>query len=263
MKRKITAIALCAVMFATAIIGGTLAYFTDTEAVTNTMAVGNISINIEELAKQSDGTYAPFKNNEFMLFPMSNVDGANKANKVVITMNDSPSGKPAYIRTFLLFEANEKVEACDDDCCVGGLHFSYYQGYGDSYLGNELKDYGVTSKRLFDRDTTVTVGEKEYYAVLCENSEKKAIAVNEGLAALKSVWMDKDVTQEQAEGWGNDGVQILAFSQAIQAEELTYEEAMKALDGTNGITVDYIENLFTHNKNNATINDFVKVEVNK
>jgi predicted ribosomally synthesized peptide with SipW-like signal peptide len=48
MKKKILAIVLCIAMLAIAIVGGTMAYFTDTDAKTNTFTVGNVSIVLTE-----------------------------------------------------------------------------------------------------------------------------------------------------------------------------------------------------------------------
>ena len=48
MKKKILALSLCVVMLAIAIVGGTLAYFTDTKSATNTFTVGNVKIDLLE-----------------------------------------------------------------------------------------------------------------------------------------------------------------------------------------------------------------------
>ena len=48
MKRKILALVLCVAMLAIAVVGGTLAYFTDTDAKTNTFTVGNVDITLTE-----------------------------------------------------------------------------------------------------------------------------------------------------------------------------------------------------------------------
>lgn len=53
MKKKITALALVVAILAIAIIGGTLAYFTDTKTATNTFTVGNVKIKLDE---QNPGT---------------------------------------------------------------------------------------------------------------------------------------------------------------------------------------------------------------
>lgn len=48
MKKKVFALVLCIAMLAIAIAGGTLAYFTDNDAKTNTITVGNVSIVLTE-----------------------------------------------------------------------------------------------------------------------------------------------------------------------------------------------------------------------
>lgn len=48
MKKKILAFTLCITMLAIAIVGGTLAYFTDTDAETNIIVVGNVSAELYE-----------------------------------------------------------------------------------------------------------------------------------------------------------------------------------------------------------------------
>lgn len=48
MKKKIVSLCLVVALAATAVIGGTLAYFTDTDAETNTIVVGNVSAELYE-----------------------------------------------------------------------------------------------------------------------------------------------------------------------------------------------------------------------
>ena len=55
MKKKITAICLCVALLAIAIVGATLAYFTDTKAATNTFTVGNVKINLIESQFHREG----------------------------------------------------------------------------------------------------------------------------------------------------------------------------------------------------------------
>ncbi len=55
MKKKIIAISLCAALAATAVIGGTLAYFTDTATVTNSFTVGNVTITLDEAPVDANG----------------------------------------------------------------------------------------------------------------------------------------------------------------------------------------------------------------
>ena len=48
MKKKITAIFLCVALAAIAVVGASLAYFTDTKSATNTFTVGNVKIDLIE-----------------------------------------------------------------------------------------------------------------------------------------------------------------------------------------------------------------------
>lgn len=60
MKKKITAIALVVCLVAVAIVGGSLAYFTDTtEAKVNTFEVGNVDIDLTEPAWEGEATLMP------------------------------------------------------------------------------------------------------------------------------------------------------------------------------------------------------------
>ena len=47
-KKKILALCLIVCLLATAVVGGTLAYFTDSEEATNTFTVGNVDIDLTE-----------------------------------------------------------------------------------------------------------------------------------------------------------------------------------------------------------------------
>ena len=55
MKKKLTAIFLCIALVAIAIIGASMAYFTDTKNVTNTFTVGNVKIDLIESRLHREG----------------------------------------------------------------------------------------------------------------------------------------------------------------------------------------------------------------
>ena len=56
MKKKITAIFLCVALAAIAIVGASLAYFTDTKSATNTFTVGNVKIDLIESRYHRQGS---------------------------------------------------------------------------------------------------------------------------------------------------------------------------------------------------------------
>ena len=55
MKKKITAIFLCVALVAIAVVGASLAYFTDTKSATNTFTVGNVKIDLIESRFHREG----------------------------------------------------------------------------------------------------------------------------------------------------------------------------------------------------------------
>ena len=55
MKKKIVAICLCLALAAVAVVGASLAYFTDTKSATNTFTVGNVKIDLIESKFHREG----------------------------------------------------------------------------------------------------------------------------------------------------------------------------------------------------------------
>ena len=55
MKKKLIAIFLCVALVAIAIVGASLAYFTDTDKATNTFTVGNVKIDLIESKFHREG----------------------------------------------------------------------------------------------------------------------------------------------------------------------------------------------------------------
>ena len=74
MKKKTILVAAIAVMLVAAlVVGGTLAYFTDTKSADNTFTVGNVKITLDEAKVTTDGTPVEgadrVKANEYHLLP--------------------------------------------------------------------------------------------------------------------------------------------------------------------------------------------------
>ena len=59
MKKKIIALCLIVALAATAVIGGTLAYFTDTDEETNTFTMGNVRIDLKETFDAQNAVLRP------------------------------------------------------------------------------------------------------------------------------------------------------------------------------------------------------------
>lgn len=59
MKKKLVAISLVVAMLAVAVIGGSLAYFTDTDEETNTFTIGNVAIDLCETFDEQNAVLRP------------------------------------------------------------------------------------------------------------------------------------------------------------------------------------------------------------
>lgn len=209
MKKKILALCLVVVLAVTAVTGATLAYFTDTDEKTNTFTMGDVNIHIDEWMIEND-EWVPYED-EQKLAPIAQ----SKApfNKLVETVNDG--SEDAYIRTFIT--------------CPAELYWQL--GYGFN-AGANAKDgtamNGTGTMHYLDSWTDLgktTVNGKEVYIFLCEH--KEAIPAGDSILSLTKVWVYDTVTNEQVP----ENFEVLVFSEGIQSENLTYEEAMASLNG--------------------------------
>ena len=206
-KRKLLTLAMTLCMVAILAIGGTLAYFTDTDSKTNVFTVGNVDIHIHEWMEDEDGNWENYENQE--LAPIAQ----DKApfNKLVETFNDGEND--AYIRTFVTcptelywklgYGFNAGSKAADATNILGGTRH-----YLDSWT-----DLGET-----------TVNGESVHIFVCEH--KDAIAKNDSILSLTKVWVYESVDNDEIGGSFN----VEVYSEAIQADNLTYDEAMTSLN---------------------------------
>jgi len=213
MKKKIVALCLVLALALTAVGGATLAYFTDTEKATNTMTFGNVDIDIDELT-YTDGEWADFEDDKFVLYPQKYEDGTLNFNKMVQTWNNSKNNQAAYIRNIILIEVPEGKAEND--------FMQFIFANNDSG-----KQHGAVKIGEVE-GTDLVIDNVHYWAYAYTDKDYEAIPSGEYLSTLSSVWLKENATQDNIEKYG-DKVEIIAFSQAIQAEDLTYEEAMNAL----------------------------------
>lgn len=117
MKKKILALSVCVVMLAVAIVGGTLAYFTDTDAAENTFTVGNVDITLTEPNWEGTGSQdAP------EVYP-----GEPLAKDPTVT---NTGANPCFVRI--------KVDGLD---CLGNAGMiTYRTDYVDGKLGDNWVD---------------------------------------------------------------------------------------------------------------------------
>lgn len=237
MKKKITAIFLCVALLATAIVGASLAYFTDTDNKTNTFTVGNVKIDLIEKERDGNGGTKDFTQGKKLYPIVGSAQGEKDAlgmptakNYVdkMVTIKNTGSEK-AYIRAYFAIPS-----ALDDgyetfNAGMNVLHFNF---------GNKVVDGTVTSTE--GAEWIWTHGNKWNYYETVIGSIKYNVyfadyyqAVDAGATTeqlVQGVYLDKtfdikdgkcyafgeEVTLD--DGWDWDNVSCPVFAVACQAE---------------------------------------------
>ena len=146
MKKKILTLCLVVALAATAIVGGTLAYFTDTDTETNTFTAGGVKIDLIEQQVNKEGTaLEKFEQNQVLMPIVGSAQGdkdqfgqpvaENYIDKIVTIKNDGKSD--AYVRAYFAIPS-----ALDDgydtfNAGLNVLHFNFGNNNGVSTFGNE------------------------------------------------------------------------------------------------------------------------------
>lgn len=247
MKKKITAIFLCVALLATAIVGASLAYFTDTDNETNTFTVGNVKIKLlesslhRENAGYANGTKKEDVNpNNAELW--SDVDKKGTGNT-----NQYKAGDTFY--TDAQIEADAAKYECDDVKLNPGQ--SYHKmpyvkntGANDAYIRIRVMipadlDTAILNSSMYTT-TAIKSGEFTYAYDNSGTVDRDGIKYNvytftrveplkSGELTYWNVWgtihMDADVTNEEIASLFGEGktyadgtFPVLVEADAIQAD---------------------------------------------
>ena len=221
MKKKIVAFMLVVAMLAIAIVGGTLAYFTDTDAETNVFVVGNVDIELIE--SQLHRVNAGVPNGQTSTSPLwSDVDMSGTAAGYKYNENGFWTGAcytDDQIKTDAETYQNEYL--ADANIAPGtGYHKMPYvinTGKNDAYIRIRViihKDLdGLLDDSMYT-GTAISSGEFTYEKVLDGNFyEYTFTRVNplaSGEMTFWNVWgsitMDKDVTNADITAAVNAGL---------------------------------------------------------
>lgn len=144
MKKKILALCLVVALAVTAVVGGTLAYFTDKDAETNTFTVGGVKIDLIEQERGANGLQN-FTQNKVLMPIVGSAQGEkdsygqplakNYVDKMVTVTNTGKSA--AWVRAYFAIPSD-----LDDgfeesfNASMNILHFNF---------GNVVSENGVTS----------------------------------------------------------------------------------------------------------------------
>ena len=135
---------LVVALAATAVIGGTLAYFTDTDTETNTFTAGGVKIDLIEQQVGENGL-EPFEQDQVLMPIVGSAQGEkdqygqpvaeNYIDKIATIENKGKSD--AYVRAYFAIPS-----ALDDGCDtfnagLNVLHFNFGNNNGVSTFGNE------------------------------------------------------------------------------------------------------------------------------
>ena len=150
MKKKILALSLCVVMLAIAIVGGTLAYFTDTKSATNTFTVGNVKIDLIEQQKGAKGLET--FNQDKVLVPGKSNDG-NAVSKIVTVKNTG--NNDAWVWVDLKIPAYLVSNEYPTDESKNALHWNSYGCFNVEYNSGDYWRLAV-SDGIVDNNHKVT-----------------------------------------------------------------------------------------------------------
>ena len=140
MKKKILVLCLVVALAVTAVVGGTLAYFTDTDNETNTFTAGGVKIDLIEQERDGHGGLQNFTQNQVLMPIVGSAQGEkdgqgqpvakNYVDKMVTIQNTGKSG--AYVRAYFAIPS-----ALDDgyetfNAGANVLHFNFGNVNGES-----------------------------------------------------------------------------------------------------------------------------------
>lgn len=262
MKKKITSLCLVVALLAIAIVGGTMAYFTDTDEAKNVFTVGNVNIEQNEQQRNEEtGEIEEFEQEKNVFpavldklakeeitvddftFKIRSLEG-NYIDKIVNVTNEGT--EEAYIRTII---AIPNMNGYDDsaDATENPLHWNYLDATDNGGIGwdwNGSNDDEATTQLCYAKDVTIDGASYDIYVA----TYNETVAADETtMPSLVGFYLDDDVNCDEngyysmqngeridlAE-WmapGEDGkvtLNILVATQAVQAEG--FADAWEALD---------------------------------
>ena len=221
-KKKILSLCLVIALAAVAVLGGTLAYFTDKDADVNVMALGNVQIVQNETDREGnayvDGQkLVPAVKGENYLtkdatitdtdgktdLPIWNNSIGNEIDKFVSVTNKGTEA--AYVRTILAFETVRSYEEGSSTKWTD-LHDHFFLMNGDyTYLKDADGNF-----------VYVTIDGTEY--VLAVKTYAGPLAAGETTtASLRQFALTWEAGNEVYDFFG-EGYDILALSQAVQVQ---------------------------------------------
>lgn len=247
MKKKVLSLCLVVALVATAVIGGTLAYFTDTDSAANTFTVGGVKIDLIEQQRNADSSaLVSFEQNKNLMPIVGSaqgeqvvVDGVklptakNYVDKIISIKNTGAS--KAYVRVFVAVPTALQNGQTPNAPRYDVLHWNFN---GDSCAEGQWTDEIVVANPTKINGVDYKIYSRTYTTAL-EANETTATPAYIGFYLDKTV--DQNAKGKYTVDWGNGpevinynlskGVTIPVFAQAIQADGFDSAEAAFAASG--------------------------------
>ena len=242
MRKKIVALSMAVLMLAVAVIGGTLAYFTDTKEATNTFTVGNVAIELLESTLHREN--AGYTGTDADVIIPANAELRSEVVREGVPTSEYKAGNACYTDTQIENDAakyqavlaqNNKLNPSES---YHKMPYVKNTGKNPAYIRIRVMfpaalDTAILNSSMY----TTTALDKGEFTMAYDNSgsvdrggvkynvytftRTKALQPNE--MTYWNVWgtvhMDADVTNEEIEQLVPDGTfDVLVEADAIQAD---------------------------------------------
>lgn len=225
MKKKILTLCLVLALAATAVIGGTLAYFSDTDAQKNTFTTGNVAIDLWEDFGDNDG-----QGIEELIPATGSAQAGTLQNGVEkeVYVNNTGS-EDAYVRVHIAVPAILDNAQPDFDASKNVLHFNYSdESVADGKWNWSSSVDGTTGSNWNFYNTTIDGKSYNVYVVTYETALKNGEST---VDAIHQVYLDSKTTNEditKIKGTLGENWYIYVAAEGTQADG--FDDAYTALN---------------------------------
>ena len=232
MKKKILALCLCVALAATAIVGASLAYFTDTDKADNVFTTGKVDISLKE----------NFEQNSKLLPATGSAQNDTLENgvKKEVAVKVETGSEDTYVRVHIAIPSILDDGASTFDAKNNVLHFNYDK----NSIGEGKWDWSKTTGAPYE-------GDWNYYETTIDGIKYNVYVVTYGTAlkadettpeyAMHQVYLDSKVTSADMEklvkALGNEW-EIKVIAEGTQAAG--FDDAYAALNTAFGVPGTYV-----------------------
>lgn len=219
-NKKIVTVSLVAALAATTIIGGTMAYFTDTDNKDNVFTTGKVDITLKE----------NFEQNSKLIPATGSVEAGTLQNGVTkeVSVKNEKKSEDAYVRVHIAIPKILDEGAEDLDVIGNVLHFNY----DPNSIGEGKWDWSKTADEPYEGDWNyyeTTIDNINYNVYVATYESKLVAGATTSEKAMHQVYLDSGVSNSDiakinkvlGENWEikvvAEGAQAAGFDDAYDA----------------------------------------------